>query len=142
MTREYFIDLAGGLLYGAEGIALMAIGYVVIDLLTPGNLGKIMVEERNRDAALITSSALLGVGAIVAVAIYSAEGHLGRGLLQAGGYGLLGIALMGVAFRVIDLLTPDRLGHILMSRDDQPVTFMISASLISVGAILAAAISP
>ncbi len=142
MTREYFIDLAGGLLYGAEGIALMAIGYVVIDLLTPGNLGRIMVEERNRDASLIVAAALLGIGAIVAVAIYSAEGHLGQGLLQAGGYGLLGILLMGVAFRVIDVLTPDRLGHILMSKEDQPVTFMISASLIAVGAILAAAISP
>ena len=142
MTREYFIDLAGGLLYGAEGIALMAIGYVVIDLLTPGKLGKIMVEERNRDAALITAAALLGLGAIVSVAIYSAEGRLGQGLLQAGGYGLVGIVLMGVAFRVIDLLTPGRLGHILMSREEQPVSFMISASLVSVGAILAAAISP
>jgi uncharacterized membrane protein YjfL (UPF0719 family) len=142
MIRDYFIDLAGGLLYGAEGIALMAIGYVVIDLLTPGNLGKIMVEQRNRDAGIITGAALLGIGIIVTVAIFSAEGNLGQGLAQAGGYGLVGILLMGVAFRVIDVLTPDRLGHIVMSNEDHPVTYMISASLVAVGAILAAAISP
>ena len=142
MIRDYFIDLAGGLLYGAEGIALMAIGYVVIDLLTPGNLGKIMVEQRNRDAGIITGAALLGIGIIVTVAIFSAEGNLGQGLAQAGGYGLVGILLMGVAFRVIDVLTPDRLGHIVMSNEDHPVTYMISASLLAVGAILAAAISP
>ena len=142
MIRDYFIDLAGGLLYGAEGIALMAIGYVVIDLLTPGNLGKIMVEQRNRDAGIITGAALLGIGIIVTVAIFSAEGNLGQGLAQAGGYGLVGILLMGVAFRVIDVLTPDRLGHIVMSNEDHPVTYMISASLVVVGAILAAAISP
>ncbi|MGI8441235.1 MAG: DUF350 domain-containing protein [Thermoleophilaceae bacterium] len=142
MTRDYLIDLAGGLLYGAEGIALMAVGYVVIDLLTPGNLGRIMVEERNRDAGIIVGAALIGIGTIVTVAIYSAAGNLGQGLLQAGGYGLVGILLMGVAFRVIDLLTPDRLGHIVMSNEDHPVTYMISASLVAVGAILAAAISP
>ncbi len=142
MIRDYFIDLAGGLLYGAEGIVLMAIGYVVIDLLTPGNLGKIMVEQRNRDAGIITGAALLGIGIIVTVAIFSAEGNLGQGLAQAGGYGLVGILLMGVAFRVIDVLTPDRLGHIVMSNEDHPVTYMISASLVAVGAILAAAISP
>jgi len=142
MIRDYFIDLAGGLLYGAEGIVLMAIGYVVVDLLTPGNLGKIMVEQRNRDAGIITGAALLGIGIIVTVAIYSAEGNLGQGLAQAGGYGLVGILLMGVAFRVIDALTPDRLGHIVMSNEDHPVTYMISASLVAVGAILAAAISP
>jgi uncharacterized membrane protein YjfL (UPF0719 family) len=142
MTRDYLIDLVGGLLYGVEGIALMALGYVVIDLLTPGNLGRIMVEERNRDAGIIVGAALIGIGTIVTVAIYSAEGRLGQGLLQAGGYGLVGILLMGVAFRVIDVLTPDRLGDIVMSNDDHPVTYMISASLVAVGAILAAAISP
>jgi len=142
VTRQYLIDLAGGLLYGAEGIVLMVIGYFVIDLLTPGHLGRIIVQERNRDAALIVAAALVGIGAIVTVAIYSAEGRLGQGLLQAGGYGLVGIFLMGVAFRVMDLITPGRLGHILMSNEDQPVTYMIGASLVSLGAILAAAISP
>ncbi len=142
MTRQYLIDLAGGLLYGAEGILLMVIGYAVIDLLTPGNLGRILVEERNRDAGFIVAAALIGIGAIVTVAIYSAEGNLGQGLLQAGGYGLVGVFLMGVAFKVIDLITPDRLGHIVMSSEHQPVTYMISASLMALGAILAAAISP
>jgi uncharacterized membrane protein YjfL (UPF0719 family) len=142
MIEQYFIDLAGAFLYGVEGIVLMVIGYVVIDLLTPGNLGRILVEERNRDAGLIVAAGLIGIGAIVTVAIYSAEGNLGQGLLQAGGYGLVGVVLMGVAFRVIDLITPDRLGHIIMSNEDQPVTYMISASLIALGAILAAAISP
>jgi uncharacterized membrane protein YjfL (UPF0719 family) len=142
MIEQYFIDLAGAFLYGVEGVVLMVIGYLVIDLLTPGNLGRILVEERNRDAGLIVAAGLLGIGAIVTVAIYSAEGNLGQGLLQAGGYGLVGVVLMGVAFRVIDLITPDRLGHIVMSNEDHPVTYMISASLIALGAILAAAISP
>ncbi len=138
---EYLIDLAGGLLYGAEGLLLMVLGYYVIDLVVPGNLGKVLVHDRSRDAGLITAAGLLGIGAIVTVAIWNAEGHLVQGLAQAGGYGLVGIALMGISFKVIDLITPDQLGHIVAGEDDQPVTYMISAALVSLGAILAAAIS-
>ncbi len=126
--NDYLIDLAGGLLYGAEGLLLMVLGYYVIDLVIPGNLGKVLVHDRSRDAGLITAAGLLGIGAIVTVAIWNAEGHLVQGLAEAGGYGLVGI-------------TPDQLGHIVAGEDDQPVTYMISAALVSLGAILAAAIS-
>lgn len=138
---DYLIDLAGALLYGAEGLALLVLGYFVIDLVIPGNLGKVLVHDRSRDAGLITAAALLGIGAIVSVAIWNAEGNLGQGLAQAGGYGAVGIVLMGVSFKVIDVITPDRLGHIIAEEGDQPVTYMIAAALVSLGAILAAAIS-
>ena len=138
---DYLIDLAGGLLYGAEGLVLLVLGYYVIDLVTPGNLGNVLVEDRSRDAGVITAAALLGVGAIVSVAIWNAEGNLWQGLAQAGGYGVVGIVLMGISFKVIDVITPDRLGHIIAGEGDQPVTYMIAAALISLGAILAAAIS-
>jgi uncharacterized membrane protein YjfL (UPF0719 family) len=138
---EYLIDLAGGLLYGTEGLALMVLGYYVIDLVIPGNLGRILVHDRSRDAGIITAAGLLGVGAIVTVAIWNAEGQLLEGLAQAGGYGLVGIVLMGISFKVIDVITPDKLGHIVAGEEDQPVTYMIAAALVSLGAILAAAIS-
>lgn len=138
---DYLIDLAGGLLYGAEGLALLVLGYYVIDLVIPGNLGKVLVQDRSRDAGLITAAALLGIGAIVSVAIWNAEGNLGQGLAQAGGYGVVGIVLMGLSFKVIDVITPDRLGHIIAGEGDHPVTYMIAAALLSLGAILAAAIS-
>jgi uncharacterized membrane protein YjfL (UPF0719 family) len=138
---DYLIDLAGGLLYGVEGLLLMVLGYYVIDLAIPGNLGKVLVHDRSRDAGLITGAGLIGIGAIVTVAIWNAEGDLAQGLAQAGGYGVVGIVLMGLSFKVIDLITPDRLGHIIAAEDDQPVTYMIAAALISLGAILAAAIS-
>lgn len=117
------------------------LGYYVIDLVIPGNLGKVLVHDRSRDAGLITAAALLGIGAIVSVAIWNAEGNLAQGLARAGGYGVVGIVLMGISFKVIDVITPDRLGHIIAGEGDQPVTYMIAAALVSLGAILAAATS-
>jgi uncharacterized membrane protein YjfL (UPF0719 family) len=138
---EYFVDLGTALLYGGVGLVLMVVGFVVIDLLTPGKLGRIIVDERNRTAALVAGAALLAVGAIVTAAIVAAEGNLGEGLAQAAGYGLVGILLMGIAFKVIDLMTPGHLGRIVVGEGDQPVSYVIGAALVSIGAILAAAIS-
>ena len=138
---DYFVDLASGLLYGALGIALMMLGYLMIDLVTPGHLGRVLLEERNRDAGLIVSAGLGAVGVIVTAAIWNAEGALGEGLAQAAGYGVVGIVLMGVAFKVIDVMTPGHLGNLIMSEEHQPISYSIGAALLAVGAILAAAIS-
>ena len=138
---NYLTDLATGLLYGAEGLALMILGFAVIDLLTPGKLGRLLVEERNHAAGVITAAGILAIGAIVTAAIAAAEGNLGEGLSQTAGYGIVGIVLMGIAFKVIDVLTPGHLGHLVAEGGRQPVTYLIGAALLSIGAILAAAIS-
>ena len=138
---NYLTDLAAALLYRAEGPVLMMLGFAVIDLLTPGNLGRLLVEERNQAAGIVTGAALLAIGAIVTAAIAASEGELGEGLAQAAGYGVVGILLMGIAFKVVDVLTPGHLGHLVAAGGREPVTYLIGASLLSVGAILAAAIS-
>ena len=60
---DYFEDLAeelaGGLLYGLVGIGLLILGFFVVDLLTPGNLGKQLAEDRNRNAGVIAASAMI-----------------------------------------------------------------------------------
>ena len=135
-------DLAAGLLYGVVGIALLALGYFVIDLLTPGKLGRQLAEDRNRNAGIIVSSGLLAIGIIVTSAIIASEGSLAEGLGQAAGFGLVGIVLLGAAFMVIDLITPGKLGASVMGEDGhEPMVYVTSAALLSVGGIVAAAIS-
>lgn len=134
-------DLASGLLYGVVGIALLALGFLVIDLLTPGKLGRQLAEERNMNAGIIVSSGLLAIGIIVASAIIASEGSLAKGLGQAGGFGLVGIVLLGFAFVVIDVITPGKLGESLMGKEREPMVFVMAAALLSVGGIVAAAIS-
>ena len=134
-------ELAAGLLYGVVGIVLLALGYRMIDLLTPGNLGRQLCEDRNRNASVIVSSAMLAVGIIVTSAIIASDGDLAKGLGQSAGFGLVGIALLGVAFVVVDLLTPGKLGEILMGDEHEPMVYVTGAALLSVGAVVAAAIS-
>jgi uncharacterized membrane protein YjfL (UPF0719 family) len=134
-------DLASGLLYGVVGIALLALGFLMIDLLTPGKLGRQLAEERNTNAGIIVSAGLLAIGIIVTSAIIASEGSLAKGLGQSAGFGLVGIVLLGFAFVVIDVMTPGKLGESLMGKEREPMVFVTAAALLSVGGIVAAAIS-
>lgn len=138
---DFLTELAGGFLYGAVGIVLLVVGFAMIDLLTPGRLGHLIVHERNRSAGIIASAGLVAVGAIVTTAIASADGSLGEGLAETAGYGGVGVLMLGLAFFVIDLITPGKLGEFVVGEGEQPAAWMTAAALLAVGAIVAAAIS-
>jgi uncharacterized membrane protein YjfL (UPF0719 family) len=137
----YLEDLAGGLLYGLVGIVLLALGFFLVDLLTPGKLGKQLCEDRNRNAGVLVSAAMLAIGLIVTSAIIASEGSLSKGLGEAAGFGMVGLILLAVAFAVIDVITPGKLGDSLMGESHEPMVFVTAASLLAIGGIVAAAIS-
>jgi uncharacterized membrane protein YjfL (UPF0719 family) len=135
-------DALAGLLYGVVGIALMVAGFMVIDLLTPGRLGHLIMHDRRRDVGIVVAAALLAVGAIVTSAIFASEGDLDRGLAETAAFGAVGIALLGLAFTTVDRITPGKLGEILTDEHEDPAAaYVVAASLLAVGAIIAAAIS-
>jgi uncharacterized membrane protein YjfL (UPF0719 family) len=138
---NYLEDLAGGLLYGIVGIVLLALGFFLVDILTPGKLGRQLAEDRNRNAGVLVSAAMLAIGLIVTSAILASEGSLSKGLGEAAGFGVVGLILLGVAFAVIDVITPGKLGESLMGERHEPMVYVTAASLLSVGGIVAAAIS-
>jgi uncharacterized membrane protein YjfL (UPF0719 family) len=130
-----------GLAYGVVGIALMGLGFVLVDLLTPGKLSKLIWTDRNVGAAAVLGAQLLGVGLIVSTAILSSEGGFGTGLASTLIYGLIGIVLMGLAFLVIDLVTPGKLGETVVEAQAHPAAWVVAAAYLSIAGIVAAAIS-
>ena len=133
--------MVSGLGYAAIGLVLLAVGYKVIDALLPGDLNAQIYSERNSNAALVVSSALIALGAIVTTAIATSDEEFGRGAANAAGYGLLGVVLLALAFVVMDRLTPGKLGIICTSAERHPAVYVTMATLLTVGAIVAAAIS-
>lgn len=138
---DFFTEIASGLLYGAVGVALLALGFFLLDLLIPGKLGALIIEERNRSAGIITAAGMIAVGAVVTTAIASADGPLGEGLAETASYGGVGVLMLGVAFVVVDLLTPGKLSDVCHEEGEQPIAYVIAAALLAAGAIVAAAIS-
>ncbi|MEU1286586.1 DUF350 domain-containing protein [Kitasatospora sp. NPDC005856] len=127
--------------YGALGVVLLLLGIGLVDLLTPGKLGRQIWVERNRNAAVLLSSALLGIGGIVFTAIMYTYADFGKGLVSTACYGLLGLVLMAVAFWLVDLLTPGKLGEILVDPEPHPAVWVSAACNIAVAAVVSAAIA-
>jgi uncharacterized membrane protein YjfL (UPF0719 family) len=140
MVSDVFGEVGIAALYGIVGLVLMAVGVALVDVLTPGNLREQVWTQRNRNAAILLATNLLGVGIIVATAIAASEGNLGQGLLSTAAYGLLGLVLMGVSFIVIDAFTPGKLGAMLMQDEPHPAVYVNGASHLAVSAIVAVAI--
>lgn len=138
---QLLTDMGTALLYGIIGLVLLGLAYVMIDIITPGSLGEHLAARKGSNMAIITSSALLSSGIIVAASILASSGSLGSALARSFGFGLTGIVLLGVAYFLIDLATPGNLSDLVCTEEHHPLSWLIAAALLSVGIVVAAAIS-
>lgn len=129
------------LAFAGLGFILLAGGYLMLDLLTPGRLGRLVFTEHRRDAAIVTAANLLSLGAIIATAIYTAEASTLHTLAETATFGLLGIGMLGLAFLILDLLTPGKLGETITDEHDDPAVWVIAASQLAVALIVIASLT-
>ena len=129
--------------YTGVGILLLIVGAVVLDLLTPGHLAKHIYEERSVNAGIALGAFFLGQGAIAFTTIWTnATSGFGDALADTVVFGLVGIALQVIAFLVLDLLTPGKLGDTLMQVPFHPASLVTAAATLAVSAIIVASIWP
>jgi uncharacterized membrane protein YjfL (UPF0719 family) len=129
--------------YTGVGILLLVVGAIALDLLTPGRLARHIYEERSANAAIALAAGFLGQGAIAFTTIWTnATSGFGRALAYTVVFGLVGIALQVVAFVVLDLLTPGKLGATLMQVPFHPASLVTAAATLAVSAIIVASIWP
>ena len=129
--------------YTGVGIALLALGFFVLDLLTPGRLGRHIYEKRSVSAAVVLAAGFLGQGAVVFATIWTnATSGFGLALLYTVVFGVLGVLLQAVAFVVLDLITPGRLGAHLREPAFHPASLVSAAAELAVAAIIVASIWP
>jgi uncharacterized membrane protein YjfL (UPF0719 family) len=62
--------LIGSFVYSLLGIIFVVVTFVVIDRLTPGELWKELIEERNQAVAIVVASMILAIAIIVASAMH------------------------------------------------------------------------
>ncbi len=129
--------------YTGVGIALLALGFFALDLLTPGHLGRHIHEQRSVNAALVLAAGFLGQGAIVFASIWiNATSAFGEALLYTVVFGVLGVVLQAVAFVVLDLITPGKLGAHVTEIAFHPASLVLAAVQLAVSAIIVASIWP
>jgi uncharacterized membrane protein YjfL (UPF0719 family) len=129
--------------YTGVGILLLVVGALALDLLTPGHLARHIYEERSVNAGIALAAGFLGQGAIAFTTIWTnATSGFGQALLYTVVFGLLGVLLQAVAFLILDLLTPGKLGAMLMQVPFHPASLVTAAAQLAVAAIIVASIWP
>ena len=138
-------DLLSGawqsLVFGVVGVGLMAAGFGLVDLLTPGRLRELIWVRRNSNAALLLAANQLGIAGIVFTAILTSYSDFTKGLASTIVFGLVGLGIMALAFFVLDLLTPGKLGQIIGSDESHPAAWVSAATHFGAALIVCACIA-
>ncbi len=71
MDQALFLkNFLGSLVYSGIGLVIYLVGFLLVDKLTPGNLWKELIEERNMAIAILMGSIAIGISMIISAAIH------------------------------------------------------------------------
>ena len=137
--EDFINDLGSISAWLGVSLAIMAAGFVVVDVLTPGHL-RTQVSD-NLNAALLVAGKLVAVGIIVMGAVLTSPDDLGDGLIQAVLYGATGIVVSSIAFLLLDLALPVKLRELVQEAEFDPAAVVAMGSEIAVALVIAASLS-
>lgn len=141
MLEDLLNGAGRSVVFGLIGVGLMAVGFVMVDLLTPGKLKDLIWRDKNPNAALLLSANQLGIAVIVFTAVLTSYQDFAQGVASTLIFGLIGIAIMGFAFMVLDWLTPGKLGDVICTPERHPGATVSAASHFGAAIIVAACIA-
>lgn len=120
-------------------LALLGAGWLLVDVLTPGDLRKQISASVN--AATLVAGRLLGSATVIFAAIGLSDDALATGLVQATVYSLAGLAAAAVTFLLVDALLPAKVRNLVNEPKFNPAVLVAAAADVSVALVIAAAIS-
>jgi uncharacterized membrane protein YjfL (UPF0719 family) len=126
-------------LYAIVGLALIVLGFFVLDWTTPGPL-RTLVQARRPNAAAVAASGLASLSLVVVMAIFSSSGDLLDGLIKTLVFGVLGIVAQALSVRIVELITGIDIGGVLADERYTPEVLVVVAAHFGVGLIVAASI--
>lgn len=129
------------LLYFVIGFAVLGLGFLTLDLITPGDLRTQVYTDRNPNAAILLGANHLALALIVVTAILTSADSLAQGLVDSAVYGLLGVVLQALALRLLDVFVPGHLRNLVNEPRMNGAAVAVGISLLAIGAVNAAALS-
>jgi uncharacterized membrane protein YjfL (UPF0719 family) len=129
------------ILYFAVGMAVLIIGFYMVDWLTPGKLRQMVFIDRRPNAVVVAGAMYISLTIVIITAIANSYSQLGQGLLGVAVYGLMGVILLGIALLTMHLLIPGNFHEHIDEPTLHPGSFAVALILLAVGGVTAAAVS-
>lgn len=97
---QYLVDgVIGTLSYFVLAAVILVVGFVILDLITPGKLHELVFVHHLPNAAVITVAQQVSIGIIVVTAVLTSSDILSEGLLETAVFGALGLVIQVVSWR-------------------------------------------
>ena len=127
--------------YFLAGALVLVVGFIVLDLITPGKLRDLVFLENRAGAAMIAGSQQIALACIVVSVIRASDDALMIGLGETLVYGALGIVLQAASLLVLEALIPVRFRDVVMDAKVRPRAVLAATTFIVIGVINAVALS-
>lgn len=142
---DHIPDLLDGigvsLAYFGVGALVLAAGFVVLDLLTPGSLRQHVFIDHRPNAAALHAASAIALSIIVVTVMVNASDELLLGLVDVAVYGILGIIFQAVTLVILELVVPGRFRDLVAAPTFSTASLAVASTLVAVGAVNAAAIA-
>jgi uncharacterized membrane protein YjfL (UPF0719 family) len=140
-VNPVFRGAVATILYFAVGMAVLLIGFYMVDWLTPGKLRRLVFIDRRPNAVVVAGAMYISLTIVIISAIANSYSQLGQGLLGVAVYGLMGVILLGIALLAMHLLIPGDFHEHIDEPTLHPGSFAVALILLAVGGVTAAAVS-
>jgi uncharacterized membrane protein YjfL (UPF0719 family) len=129
------------ILYFLVGMAVLFVGFYMVDVLTPGKLRQMVFIDRRPNAVVVAGAMYIALTTVIISAIVNSYSQLGQGLVGVAVYGLMGVILLGIALLAMHLLIPGDFHEHIDDPELHPGSFAVALILLAVGGVTAAAVS-
>jgi uncharacterized membrane protein YjfL (UPF0719 family) len=129
------------ILYFLVGTAVLILGFIVVDVLTPGKLRQQVFIDRRPNAVVLACANYIALAAVIISAITNSYSKLGQGLVGVAVYGLMGVVLQGIAILSMHFVIPGNFHEHVDEPELHPAAFATAVMLLAVGGVTAAALS-
>jgi uncharacterized membrane protein YjfL (UPF0719 family) len=138
-ARELLFSLLHTTAYAGLGVVLLVVGFILLDVVTPGDLRTAIFRSQARDAAVVAAAHMIATGSVLVASIAASQDNFRDGFVSTAAHGLLGVILLVAAVVIVDVLTPGDLRGSLS--DDDPRlhagAVIVAATELALGAIVA-----
>lgn len=136
---QYLVDgVLGTLSYFVLAAVILVVGFVILDLITPGKLHELVFVHHLPNAAVITVAQQVSIGIIVVTAVLTSSDILSEGLLETAVFGALGLVFQVVVMAVLEAVIPGRFRDLVEDPKLRSGAVVAAVILIVVGAVNAA----
>ena len=129
------------ILYFLVGMAVLVVGFYMVDLLTPGKLRQLVFLDRRPNAVVLACAMYIALATVIISAIANSYSQLGQGLVGVAVYGLMGVVLQGIALLTLHFVIPGNFHEHVDEPELHPASFAVALMLLAVGGVTAAAVS-